>query len=136
LLNDTETATVRAVQQLVPAFAGERPVPCHRDYYPGNWIVSSAGAFAGVFDFEFSAWDVAAADFTRSATWEWIERPELLRAMEEGYGIQPSTRWQEQLIVAHAQYALSAITWGAPHAFHGYVREGRVALARLAELLK
>lgn len=134
-LSERELAIVRAVQGLVPAFAAERPIPCHRDYGPANWLVARDGAWAGVIDFEFAYWDVRVADFSRYPNWEWIERPELLEAFFQGYGRSLTPREEQQCLVARAQYALGAITWGNEHSYHGFVREGRRALEHIGSLL-
>ena len=39
---------------------------------------------------------------------------------------------EQQCLVARAQYALSAITWGMEEAYYGFVAEGREALKLLA----
>ena len=135
-LSDDELAIIRTAQDLVPAFAGERPVPCHRDYCPANWLVTGDGVWVGVIDFEFAYWDVRVADFSRYPEWEWIGRPGLLEAFFEGYGRVLTPEEEQQLLVAHTQYALSAIVWGCEHSFHGFAEEGRQALAHLGKLLR
>jgi Ser/Thr protein kinase RdoA (MazF antagonist) len=135
LLDGVEQTTLRAALERVEVFAGERPVVCHRDYNPYNWLVTSDGAWAGVIDFEFAHRDVRVAEFCRYPDWEWIERPDLVEALFEGYARPLTLREREQCLVAHAQYALSAITWGTVGSYHGFVAEGRRALAHLAPLL-
>lgn len=132
LIDRAEQATLCAALERTPVFAGERPLPCHRDYTPYNWLVTAEGAWAGVIDFEFAYWDVRAAEFSRYPDWEWIERPDLVEALLEGYGRPLTPREKEQCLVARAQYALAAITWGSEGSYHGFVAEGRRALARLA----
>ncbi len=134
-LTDDELAFVRRVSSLVSAFEGERPVPCHRDYSPANWLVSGDGAWTGVIDFEFSSWDVRVADFTRYPDWEWITRPELMNAFFEGYGRSLTPKEEQQRWVTHTLYALSAIVWGEENAYHGFAAEGRQAIQHLAGLL-
>lgn len=134
-LSDDELAIVRTAHALIPAFEGVRPVPCHRDYCPANWLVTGEGVWAGVIDFEFSSWDVRVADFTRYPNWEWVTRPELVEAFFEGYGRSLTPEEEQQCLVAHMQYALSAIVWGSENSYHGFVEEGRQALIRLRELL-
>ncbi len=134
-LDDEEWAVLRAAQRLTPAFAGERPIPCHRDYCPYNWFVTEAGDWAGVIDFEFAHWDVRVAEFSRYPDWEWIHRPDLVEALLDGYGRPLTHREEQQCLVARAQYALSAITWGMEHSYLGFVAEGRQALKHLAKLL-
>lgn len=135
-LNDDELATIHAACNLMPAFKGERPIPCHRDYCAANWLVSKGGTWAGVIDFEFACWDVRVADFSRDPDWSWIRRPELFEAFLEGYGHPFTPKQKQQLLVAHAEYALSAILWGRDHSFHGFEQEGRESLAHLASLLR
>jgi Ser/Thr protein kinase RdoA (MazF antagonist) len=135
-LSDDELEVIRAAQQLVPAFANERPVPCHRDYGPANWLVSDSGAWAGVIDFELAYWDVRVADFSRYPDWEWMRRPGLVEALLDGYG-RPLTREEkQQCLVARTRYALSAIVWGSGHSFHGFAEEGRQAIRHLSDLLR
>ena len=134
-LSDGELAVVRAAQGLATAFAGERPVPCHRDYGPANWLVTPDGAWAGVIDFEFAYWDVQVADFSRYPNWEWIDRPELLDAFFDGYGRSLTPKEEQQLLVARTQYAVGAISWGREHSYHGFEEEGRRALRFINETL-
>jgi Ser/Thr protein kinase RdoA (MazF antagonist) len=135
-LSDDEMAIGRAARNLVAAFAGERPVPCHRDYCPANWLATGDGVWTGVIDFEFAYWDVRVADFTRYPDWEWIGRPDLVEAFCAGYG-QPFTPAQEQQrLVAHVQYALTAIVWGRENAYYGFAEEGRQALEHLGPALE
>ena len=130
-VNEDELAAIQAATDLIPAFAGERPCPCHRDYCAANWLVSPDGAWRGVIDFEFAQWDVRVADFSRDPHWNWIYRPDLLAAFFAGYGQAPTPKEEQQLIVARAEYALGAIIWGRDHAFYGFEQEGREALAYL-----
>lgn len=133
-LSRRELAVVQeACDQLSSAFAGECPVPCHRDYCPVNWLVDAAGDWLGVIDFEFAYWDVRVADFSRYPEWEWIHQPHLLQALFRGYGKRPGTREEMQLLLAHVQYALAAVVWGHEAEFYGFADEGRQALALLAK---
>ena len=134
-LDAAEAGVVRDAQKLVGAYAGERPVPCHRDYGPDNWLIDDIDRLIGVIDFEMSAWDVRVADFSRYPRWEWMLRPDLVDAFFDGYGRTLTSVEQEQLLVAHVQYALSAILWGHEHEYHGFVREGHDALAAIGRQL-
>ena len=134
-VNEDELATIQAAYGLIPAFEGELPVPCHRDYCAANWLVGKDGNWAGVIDFEFAHWDVRVADFSRDPQWSWFRRPDLLEAFFDGYGCSLTAIEEQQLLVAHAEYALSAILWGRDNAFYGFEREGREALVHLAPLL-
>jgi Ser/Thr protein kinase RdoA (MazF antagonist) len=135
-INDDELATIRAACDLIPAFENERPVPCHRDYCTPNWLVSELGMWAGVIDFEFSYWDVCVADFSRDPDWHWMHRPDLMDAFFEGYGQPLNPAEEQQLFVARAAYALSAILWGRDYEFYGFEREGHEALTYLRNLLQ
>lgn len=134
-VDDVELTTLRAAFDLIPSFEGERPRPCHRDYCAANWLIDEQGSWAGVIDFEFAHWDVRVADFSRDPNWSWIRRPDLVEAFFEGYG-RPLTPIEQQLLVAHAEYALSAILWGHDNAYYGFEQEGRVSLAHLFSILK
>ncbi len=130
-LSREEVATAEAARGLLPAFAGEKPVPCHRDYGPANWLVTAEGLWSGVIDFEFAQWDVRMADFTRYPNWEWIDRPDLIEAFQAGYGRALTPAEENQRLVCHTLYALAAVVWGRENAYYGFAAEGRRALALL-----
>jgi aminoglycoside phosphotransferase (APT) family kinase protein len=134
-LGSDELAIVRDVRALVPAFEGERPTACHRDYCPANWLVDDAGAWTGVIDFEFAHWDVRAADFSRYPDWEWIERPHLPAALLEAYANVLTPPDEGQLLLVRALYSLGAIAWGTENAYQAFSAEGSRALRRVGELL-
>lgn len=134
-VGEAELETILAACALVPSFADERPVPCHCDYIPANWLVRSDGAWAGVIDFEFAHWNVRMADFARDPDWNWIKRPDLFDAFCEGYGRPFSRAQRRQLLVSRVLYALSAITWGHDNEYFGFAREGHTALAHLARTI-
>jgi 8-oxo-dGTP diphosphatase len=133
-LDKGERVVVQSALQRIPAFAGEPPTPCHRDYCAANWLIRADGTWAGVIDFEFSAWDLRAADFTRDPGWHWLSRPDLLDAFFSGYGRSFSDAEEQQRFVAYTQYALVAVVWGMENEYYGFVEEGHLALRRLAEL--
>jgi len=132
-LTREELRLVNAARELLPAFAGEPPVPCHRDYCPANWMVDEHGRWAGVIDFEFARWDVRAFDLTRYPSWDNIERPEMVEALLEGYGRTFSEAEERQRLVAQVHYALTAIVWGHEASFLGFKAEGQRAMAHLAQ---
>jgi aminoglycoside phosphotransferase len=136
LIRNDELAILRVAYALIPAFEGERPVPCHRDYCTANWLINEAGTWAGVIDFEKSHWDLRAVDFNRDPDWCWIRRPDLFAAFLEGYGRPFTPAEKQQLLVAHMLYALDAILWGHEGAFYGFEREGHESLVHLASLLR
>jgi aminoglycoside phosphotransferase len=135
-LREDDLAVVQSARRLIPAFAGERPIPCHRDYCPANWLVSEAGVWTGVIDFEFAYWDVRTADFARDPFWNWITRPMLQEALTAGYGLTFTPMEEQQLLFSRALYALGAVVWGEENEYHVYAREGRLALKVVGEMLK
>jgi aminoglycoside phosphotransferase len=134
-LKRDELAVVEQARGLVASFEGVRPVPCHRDYCPPNWLVSGESEWRGVIDFEFARWDVRCADFTRYPDWEWINRPDLVEAFFDGYGRALILKEEQQRLFSHVLYALGAVVWGMENVYFGYAEEGRVALSHLGELL-
>jgi aminoglycoside phosphotransferase (APT) family kinase protein len=134
-LTVAERAVVERARALIPAFEGEPPTPCHRDYCPVNWIVDAQGEWIGVIDYEFARWDVRVTEFSRYPDWDWMLRPDLTDALLEGYSRPFTTVEQDQLLVARAKYALGAIVWGHENEFFGFEQEGRDALVFLSDLL-
>ncbi len=135
-LSTAERAVVERARAMIPAFEGERPTPCHRDYCPVNWIVDAHGDWIGVIDYEFARWDVRVAEFARYPDWDWMLRPDLTDALLDGYGRPFSSQEEDQLLVARAKYALGAIVWGHENEFFGFEQEGRDALVVLSDLLR
>ncbi len=133
-LRQNDQAIVRAARQLTPAFAGEPPRPCHRDYCPPNWLVKN-GSWSGVIDFEFSYWDVPSADLSRFPNWNWSLQPDRYAAFLEGYGFTHTPRQEQQLLVSQALYAFGALVWGMENAYFVFAREGRRALKLLGKRL-
>lgn len=86
-----------------------------------------------MIDFEFAHWDVALADLSRFPNWDWMERPDLLEALIEGYGRRWTAKEEQQLLVMHVQYALSAITWGCENSYFGFAEEGRRAIEHVGK---
>jgi aminoglycoside phosphotransferase (APT) family kinase protein len=134
-LTDEDLAVVESARALAPAFCGERPVACHRDYNLYNWLVDEAGEWCGVIDFEFCYPDVRVAEFTRYPEWEWWRRPELVAALREGYGLVSGPREEEQMLLSHVIYSVSMIVWGQENGYLGCVAEGREALRHLRHRL-
>jgi hypothetical protein len=134
-LTTREAAIVEEVKSFSMAFQNEFAVPCHRDYNPANWLVNAVGTWTGLIDWEFSRWDVRAADFSRFPGWEWLERPDLFEAFLDGYGLHLSDNINQQFLVSRMLYAISAISWGSEHSYFGFVNEGRAALKRIEELI-
>jgi hypothetical protein len=85
-----------------------------------------------VIDFEFSGWDVRAADFSRHPGWDWLDAPARLEAFCEGYGLQFNPEEEARQRVARVQYALGAVVWGMENSYFGFAAEGRRALQSFA----
>jgi Ser/Thr protein kinase RdoA (MazF antagonist) len=134
-LDAGEHRLIQAAMQRIPAFTGELPIPCHRDYCAANWLVSDGGEWTGVIDFEFSRWDLRVSDFARDPDWNWVRRPDLVEALFTGYSRGLTAQEEEQRMISCAQYALTAIVWGMENAYHGFAEEGRQALRWLSERL-
>jgi Ser/Thr protein kinase RdoA (MazF antagonist) len=134
-LSADELAILRDVRGLITAFEDEPARPCHRDYGPANWLVTSDGEWSGVIDFEFSRWDTRIADFTRYPDWEPLLHPERPAALLEGYGRAFTAQEEQQMLFGHALYALGAVVWGMESAFFIFAEEGRRALRAVAGLL-
>lgn len=132
-LSAEELAVARQAHTAAAAFAGERPAPCHRDYCPANWLINDEKKWCGVIDFEFSGWDVRAADFARLPEWQWLDRQDLTRAFHDGYARSHPRVDRMQIWVARVQYALSAVVWGMENDYQGFAAEGHTALAWLME---
>jgi aminoglycoside phosphotransferase (APT) family kinase protein len=130
-----EQGVVEAARQLIPAFAGEQPRPCHRDYGPANWLVTADGAWSGVIDFEFARWDVPTSDFTRYPDWDWLLRPVVTDAFFEGYGRSFRDAEKQQILFGYTLYALGAIVWGIESQFFIFANEGRRALREMGQRL-
>jgi aminoglycoside phosphotransferase (APT) family kinase protein len=132
-LTPDELRLVDAARERASVFGGERPVACHRDYNPYNWMVADDGRWSGVIDFEFAYPDVRVAEFSRYPDWEYLHRPDLVAALLAGYGRALTPIEEQQLLVAHVQYAVAAVVWGQQHDFFGFRDEGHAALAQLAQ---
>ena len=135
-MSDDECAIARAALDLIPAFEDEPAIPCHRDYCPLNWLVKEDGTWGGAIDFEFSRWDVRATDYTRYPDWDWMKRPDLPEAFFEGYGRGLTRREEQQRLVCHVRYAVSAIVCGHECGMLGFAREGYDALAYFSGQLR
>ncbi len=115
---DSQIRIVRAARNAVRVFDGDQPVPCHRDYNLANCLVDEQDCWVDVIDFEMSAWDMRVADFSRYPQWEWMLRLDLIDAFFDGHGRNLTAVEQEWLIVAHAQYSVSCLLWGARAQLH------------------
>lgn len=86
LLDGPDYRFVRRATAVLTKPAEPLTVPCHRDFWPRNWVVDSSG-FVRVIDFGKCERDLAVRDFLLLTTGrEWQAHPELRTAFFEGYG--------------------------------------------------
>lgn len=120
-------------------FAAVRRVPCHRDFTPGNWLISGpvqAGQVVGldgffVVDFEHAHLDCALFDIVKLWTDVWGERPDLEAAFFAGYGRSLGAVEQEQLQVLATMHAMATVAWAHEHADLHFQALGEHALRRV-----
>ena len=98
-------------------FADDQLVPCHRDFSPRNWLVTSAGGELSwaLIDFERSRLDFPYIDFLRMEFDHWLERPERREAFFAGYGRQLTPDEERKLRLTIVGNCLGTIPWGAKH---------------------
>lgn len=97
LLGPPDFRYVRRATAALVKPASPLTVPCHRDYWPRNWMVDEDGMMR-VIDFGRAGRDLVAKDFVLLATGrEWHSHPELREAFFEGYGRDLDPHEQAQL---------------------------------------
>jgi Ser/Thr protein kinase RdoA (MazF antagonist) len=135
LLPGEETFARAHLTAGVDAFAGEKAVPCHRDYTPRNWLVTqNDGIWRGAIDFEHTRWDVRARDLCRWWDREFLNRPDLVRAFFAGYNGGPlDERLTTQIRVMRLANALNGVGWSVEHDDVAFLELNRAALARLQQ---
>jgi aminoglycoside phosphotransferase (APT) family kinase protein len=120
-------------------FAGAPRVPCHRDFTPGNWLVSGADADERiinldsffVIDFEHAHLDTPLLDMVKLWTEVWGQRPDLEAAFFAGYGRTLEPHEHRQLSVLAAMHAMATVAWADEHADLQFAAAGRRALRRV-----
>ncbi|HEY0138096.1 MAG TPA: aminoglycoside phosphotransferase family protein [Nannocystis sp.] len=124
-------------------FAGARRVPCHRDFTPGNWLVSGSDSDGPiltldsffVIDFEHAHLDTPLLDMVKLWTEVWGTRPDLEAAFFAGYGRTLNPQEQRQLSVLAAMHAMATVSWADEHADLQFAAAGRQALRRVFDSL-
>lgn len=115
-------------------FAGQRRVPCHRDFQPRNWLVdSTAGSSPTVrfIDFEHAGLDTRWVDFLKLWDGPWLEHPDRERAFFRGYGSELDTEDRTRLTQLALLHGVATTAWGREHGDSVYEAHGRAILARL-----
>ncbi len=123
-----EAVAAEAVQAL-PFVQGCSRVPCHRDFTPRNWLVTSSGPSSTdtgrpelpshalvVFDFEHSLPDLHLVDMQRLWVGLWRSRPDLKESFLAGYGRGLTAEEEHALRHISALWALSTVGWAREHA--------------------
>lgn len=123
-----EAVAAEAVQAL-PFVQGCSRVPCHRDFTPRNWLVTSperegdatvrpgsSGPALVVFDFEHSLPDLHLVDMQRLWVGLWRSRPDLKESFLAGYGRGLTSEEEAALRHISALWALSTVGWAREHA--------------------
>ena len=105
LLGPKDFRFVRLSTAVLKAPGTHLTVPCHRDYWPRNWIIGPDGLLR-VIDFGHAEADLAVQDFKLLARNDWVGHPELREAFFEGYGRALSPYEEAQL---SALVTLSAV---------------------------
>lgn len=131
-----DTETMRWARTLVDqaCMAGEvKPVPCHRDFSPRNWLIdrSRSGIKFGVIDWERTGQDIWLQDFQRMVYDHWHHRPQLREAFFNGYGHEPTESEQLQLDVICLVGAIASISWANTHNDINFANISRKVIDRI-----
>jgi aminoglycoside phosphotransferase (APT) family kinase protein len=106
--------------------------PCHLDFQPRNWLVSSPGDVS-VIDFEHARIDLPARDLVRLRFRTWPGQPDLRDAFLDGYG-HPLSPTEDRLTWhLGALDALTALARGQEKTDPELVAVGRNTLRQLRE---
>jgi hypothetical protein len=106
--------------------------PCHLDFQPRNWLVSSPGDVS-VIDFEHARIDLPARDLVRLRFRTWPGQPDLRDAFLDGYG-RPLSPTEDRLTWhLGALDALTALARGHENTDPELVAVGRNTLRQLRE---
>ena len=134
-------------------FAGDRRVPCHRDYQLRNWLLEreaetaeGSGLALGVIDFEHARPDHPLVDFVRVEERAAPHYPHWFEAFILGYEQatfeqrtherSPCTEVtlesiEEKLRAFSAIHAVGSVVWGHCHGDQKFERAGHELLSRL-----
>lgn len=122
------TAVAETLEQL-----GAARVPCHRDFTPRNWLVTTengAGSVRlGVIDFEHSRPDFWLADLEKLCAEGWDAATEA--AFWTGYGRTPTAAERTLLEQRSPLAALATVVWACEHGDPAFEAQGRAQLSGL-----
>ena len=141
--DDVTEAVSGAMAAVLPFLADQARVPCHRDFTPRNWLMStgeSAGAqpasghavppeHAGtavltIIDFEHAQPDLYLADLQRLWVGVWRHHPGLRDRFLKGYGRQLTSQEEEAMRGLAAFWAYSTVVWAREHDDEEFERTG------------
>lgn len=131
---DTETMHwARALVDQATNAGNLKPVPCHRDFSPRNWLIerSQSGIKFGVIDWERTGPDIWLQDMQRMVYDHWHGRPQLREAYFEGYGREPTESELLQLDVICLVGAIASISWANTHNDVNFANISRAVIERI-----
>ncbi len=118
-------------------FAGDRRVPCHRDFQTRNWIFDQNHPDRlGVIDFEHTRADHPLIDWVRVHERALPRYPRWFEAFTQGYGAAENGRALDdgialRLRALSAVHAVGSVVWGSAHRDAEFERAGHELLAQL-----
>ncbi|WP_107121772.1 phosphotransferase [Streptomyces yokosukanensis] len=129
-LEPGDEAFIRATAEKAAVLPALETVPTHGDFQRRNlrWDQSTGTLY--VIDFERSEDGPAVRDFVRLSD-AWDGRPDLYKAVMDGYGRPFTPAEEEHLGVLSVLDAVSAIQYGVAHGDLELLERGRRTLARL-----
>lgn len=90
-------------------------VPCHRDYWRRNWIISREGEgdplAVSVIDFEHARFDFWMMDLVKMLGDQWLDRPDLASAFWDNYGVELQPDHHVLLWTCAALHSLQSMAW-------------------------
>ncbi|HOF88698.1 MAG TPA: aminoglycoside phosphotransferase family protein [Armatimonadota bacterium] len=111
-LDERERALAHWMLDRLDVYAGECPIPIHRDYQPINWLVDEAGQFTGVIDFECMQWSLRIDPFFSLWSKHFRQTPGVEEAFCSGYGRNIALENPEQYRVFKVHVGLCTLQYG------------------------
>lgn len=135
VLTPAQWELVAVVRPLADAFAGERPVPTHNDFTPGNWLVDADGRLTAIIDLENMFHGVCIEPFLRLCADYFPTSPRCQEAFIEGFGIDLPQQLPHQIAVGLTLHGIAYLFSGVQRNDAGHRQRGLDAL-RLAEQVR